>query len=336
MRTAWRSFSLCLGLGLLSFLLYQTDLSSLGQHVLSLGALGLLVVLLTYFLAFAADSLSWQLAIPSVGLNARWLTRLFIVRMVGEAWNNITPLAGMGGEPVKAVLLKRYHGLGYREAAASLLLARTTNLIALLPFLGIGFWLLLGDPRIASTYGLLAAMGLAALATGVVLLYLVQRLRLSSLAGTRVVRSRLGSRLSHGLKHIKDIDERLVEFYTRAPQRFAGALALAIFNWALGAVELFWVMWFVGEPISFADAWIIEAVAQLVRVGTFFIPASIGAQEGILVVIVGALTGNPVLGLAVALIRRVREALWIAAGLGLGWWVSFRPEHSSRTGSAAP
>jgi hypothetical protein len=36
-------------------------------------------------------------------------------------------------------------------------------------------------------------------------------------------------------------------------------------------------------------------------------------------VVCAALTGSPTLGLAVALVRRVREIIWIVWGLGLGW-----------------
>ena len=67
-----------------------------------------------------------------------------------------------------------------------------------------------------------------------------------------------------------------------------------------------------------ADAWILESLVQLVRAGTFFIPANIGAQEGVYVFVVGALTGNASAGLAAALIRRCRELVWIAAGLAIG------------------
>ncbi len=67
------------------------------------------------------------------------------------------------------------------------------------------------------------------------------------------------------------------------------------------------------------ETWLIETVAQLVRAGTFFIPASLGATEAAMVLVYEALVGAPSLGFAVALIRRARELLWIAWGLWLGW-----------------
>ena len=79
------------------------------------------------------------------------------------------------------------------------------------------------------------------------------------------------------------------------------------------------IMWFLGRPVTFADAVLIETAAQLARAGAFFIPGSLGAVEGIMVLVYDAMTGSAALGLAVALIRRGRELLWIAWGFWLGW-----------------
>ena len=93
----------------------------------------------------------------------------------------------------------------------------------------------------------------------------------------------------------------------------------------LGAVELYVILGFLGRPITFGEAWLIESVLQLLRAGRFFIPANLGASEVRFVVMVGALTGQPSLGLAAAVVRRSREVLWISLGLLLGWRLSFTP-----------
>ena len=61
------------------------------------------------------------------------------------------------------------------------------------------------------------------------------------------------------------------------------------------------------------------------RSGTFFIPASIGAQEGAFLLVYTAITGSPSLGIAVALVRRLREVLWIGWGVALGSLFSLKP-----------
>jgi uncharacterized membrane protein YbhN (UPF0104 family) len=75
--------------------------------------------------------------------------------------------------------------------------------------------------------------------------------------------------------------------------------------------------------VTLSEAWIIEAIAQLVRSGAFFIPGGLGVQEGAFMIVIEAMTGQGVLGLAVAVIRRFREIVWIAWGILLGGFSSF-------------
>ena len=314
------------GIGLLAFVASRIDLAEVWARVVELGPLGALAAAAVYFLAFLIDTASWQLALPSVRLNGAWLYRLWKVRMVGEALNLVIPAGSLGGEPVKAVLLKRGHGIGYQEGAASLFIARTVNLLALVAFGAVGFALMLGVEALPRSFVLAAGLGLLALGLGVAGFYAVQRWGAASFLARRLggrlagrLTGRLTGRLDGFLEHIHAVDDRFEQFYLRQRLRFAGALALAFLNWLVGAAEIMVIMWFLGAPVSPSEAWLIEAVAQLVRAGFFFVPASLGVTEAAMVLVTDALTGRPALGFAVALIRRARELVWIAWGLGLGW-----------------
>jgi putative membrane protein len=309
------------GVALLALIVRSVDLAEVARLVTQLGW-GLAAVLALYLLAFVVDTASWQLALPAAPLTARWLARLWAVRMIGEAFNATLPAGSVGGEPVKAMLLKRHYDVGYRDATASLILTRTVNLIALVLFLAVGFGLILADGRLAFGFKAAAGAGLAVFAAAILGFFLVQRYRLSSVIAGRASRWRGARRIAGALEHVHDIDGRFVRFYAGSPARFSGAAALALFNWVLGAVEVYMVMEFLGHPVGFTDAWVIEAAAQLVRTGTFFIPASIGAQEGAFVVLYAVITGSPTQGVAMALVRRIREILWIGWGFALGPVVS--------------
>ncbi len=121
------------------------------------------------------------------------------------------------------------------------------------------------------------------------------------------------------------MDQRLIGFYTKSRGRFAVAMALAFVNWLLGVVEVYYALLFLGHPVSWTGAWVIEAAAQLVRTGAFFIPAAIGAQEGTFLLLCGAVTGSATLGFSVAIIRRLREIIWILWGFALGSLYSLKP-----------
>ena len=318
---------LFVGLVLLVLVLSEVDIADVVARVRQVGW-GFVAVLGIYLVAFLIDSFSWQLALLSVPISVRWLYRVWKVRMVGEMFNAVMPAAGMGGEPVKAVLLKKHYRVAYREATASLILAKTINMIALVVFLTAGFALMLASPELPGAHKAVAGFGLAACGMGTASLFLIQRLKISSLTGSWISRTRLGTPISQILHHLDDMDARLVTFYMRHGRRFIFAVSIAFVNWLLGVLEIFYATAFLGHPVSLTEAWIIEAVAQLVRFGTFYIPASIGAQEGAFLLILTAMTGSPGLGVAVAVVRRLRELVWIVWGFALGAIFTLRPPHS--------
>ena len=316
---------LLIGLGLLALVLAHTDLGQLWDQTVLVGW-GIGVILAIYLAAFILDSISWQLALLSLNFDLSNTYKIWKIRMVGEAVNNTTPLATMGGEPVKAVLLKKHFSMGYREGTASLIIAKTTNLLALVVFLVAGFGFMIATEALPSSYNLVAGAGLVAFTAGILLFFLVQRYKISSLAGTWIARTRLGRFLEDLLHHVHDMEDRLIHFYICHSRRFLLALALALANWVIGALELYVTLWFLGHPVTFSEAWIIEAIAQLVRSGAFFIPGALGVQEGAFMIVIEAMTGRGVLGLAVAMIRRFREIVWIAWGMLLGGFSSFSPQ----------
>ena len=314
-----RIFALLIGLGLLAFITAQTDLVEVWRGVIELGIWGALAVLGIYFVDFLIGVISWHPMLPSIRLELRWVYRLWKVRMVGEALNLVLPAASMGGEPVKVVLLRSSHGIGYHEGAASLIMAKTVNLLALLVFAAVGFAIMLRVEGMPEFFFPVAGIGLVALSLGVVGFFTVQRWRAASRLANRLARTRIGRSLERVLEHIQEMDEHFEHFYVGQRARFACTYVLGMSGWILGAAEVYVIMWFLGRPVSFADAWLIETVAQLARIGAFFIPASLGATEAALVMIYDALFGLSALGFTVAIIRRARELVWIAWGLWLGW-----------------
>lgn len=305
------------GLGLLAVVLLTTDLSQVGIYLSQVG-IGVVFMIAVYMFAFVLDSWAWLMTLRSLPTRLMWVFRFWMVRMVGEAVNNATPLAGMGGEPVKAAILNQAYGIGYGDSFASIVLARTTFVIGLIPFLLIGFALLLLEPGLGEGFKWAAGTGLVGLSAGIVALFSIQRLRLTSRSGGWVARVFSRPGLQKAFKKVEEFEDRLVDFYAAAPGRFAGSVVLSFVNWGFGAVEVWIAFYLLGAPISFAEAWIIEAIVQLVRVGAFFVPLALGTQEGAFTLVVGALTGNPALGVAAAVLRRFRELVVLSAGLLMG------------------
>jgi uncharacterized membrane protein YbhN (UPF0104 family) len=94
---------------------------------------------------------------------------------------------------------------------------------------------------------------------------------------------------------------------------------------------------FMGHPLKWADALILESVAFALRTATFVVPSRIGVQEGGYIVL-GSLFGlSPDVALALSLLKRARELatglpcliLWQSMEARRLWWRQ-QPSRSRR------
>lgn len=320
---------LAVGLALLAMVVLEADLGDLWREVSRVGLAGMALVMAIYVLYFGADALSWQVVLPAVGLDARWAGRVFVVRMIGEAYNNVTPTASLGGEPIKAWLLKVNWNVPLRDSGASLVIAKTTSMFSLVLFVAIGAFMLWGHVGFTATHKLVAAGGLGFIVLSAVVFFLMQHLKLSTLIARRLGRSRFARRLAGFIRAAEDIDEQFARFYREHGVRLAASFVLAMANWTFGVVEVWAILHLIGYPVGFGEAWMIECMVQLVRTATFFIPAGLGTQEGAFLLVVGAITGVASAGVATALVRRFRDLLWIGLSLALASFYSVTPARVS-------
>ena len=319
-----RILYLLVGISLLVYVLSQTDLNLLWLKLVETGW-GFFFVLAIYGVAFMVDTVAWQFTLPSTKVNFHWLYNLWKVRMVGAAFGKMLPFSAFGGAPIKGFILKSHYGISYKEGAASIILIESTHHISMVLFMASGVLFILFDSNLPQSFYIFSTISLSVLTIGIFAFYIIQRLKITSIAGGWISQRPLGRRLEKFLSHLQDFDERLVRFYTRQRSQFFGALGLNLLNWYLGAVEVYVILYFLGHPISFSESIVLETLVELVRAGTFFIPATLGTQEAAFLLATGAITGQPALGVATALMRRVREIVWLILGFAIGWQYSTKP-----------
>ena len=312
------------GLGLLGSVLASIDLDQVIELIARVGR-GFGLVLIAACFAFTADVASWLAVLPGLPFELRYLASLWKVRLVGEMLNLVTPAAGVGGEPAKALILINRFGLEPRETIASVLVAKTTILLSYIPFLAIGFVLMFAEPRFSGEYVVAVGIGLSVYTVAIGGFFLVQRYRITSRLGAWLHRYRFASRLEGVLNEIRAVDDELERLYVFAPGRLWVSLGLAFLGWVLGATELLVISALLGYPLSLADVWTIEALVQLSRQATGFIPGSLGVMEGSMLLLYGAFAGDPSVGVAVALVRRMREVVFVMVGMAFGLGYLSRP-----------
>ena len=126
-------------------------------------------------------------------------------------------------------------------------------------------------------------------------------------------------------ERLLQLDQRIKKFYTADPWRFFLSTFFNFLGWLTGSLEVYFIAHVVGMSISFTEAWLLEALIQVLRIVTFFIPGSLGAQEGGIVLIFSQFGFGQQASVMFAVIRRLREVAWVAFGLLLWSFQEDRP-----------
>ena len=236
---------LALGVGLLIGLVVGHDPAAVFA---SLGQLSWRFVVILLFPAIPVmifDTLGWRYAflrdrVPFVALLR--------TRLVGEAFNLVTPTAALGGEGVKAWLLR--DRLPLDESVPSVIIAKTTITLAQGVFLLLGIAVAsLGFGRSPLLLGMQWLLGLEVLA---LVAFIVVQTR--GVVGWSVGQlERLGVRPEGAAPTAARVDRTLRTFYRHTPRRLTLSIAFHLVAWLLGAVESYLILKFLGIPVSLAD-----------------------------------------------------------------------------------
>ena len=274
----------------------------------------LALVCLPYAAITAVDTLGWRFAFPRDPAPFR---RLLGARLAGEAMNLVTAVGSVGGEAVKAWLIRR--DVAYAESVPSVVIAKTTLTIAQALFLLIG---------VALAWTML---GIGSRVIGAMLwLLVVEVVAVAGFVGIQIVGvvGRAGRLLEwFGLvrrdESARRLDTDLREYYRRDWRRLSLSTGFHLGGWLLGAGEAYLILRFLRIPADLVTATVIEALGAGVRFATFLVPASLGAFESANAAAFEAMGLGAGAGLAFSFVRRARQIGWIGVGLlvlvSMGW-----------------
>lgn len=275
--------------------------------VLASAGWGLLVVALFHILPMLADALGWRALVASP-VSASAILKL---RWIGESINSLLPVFQVGGTVVKAQLLAR-RGVESSTAGASVVVDVTTLAGAQLVFTLLGMALLL-EHLGGRTLLVPLLAGVAVMSSLVTAFFVLQRRGLFAAIVRGINRLRRGrsQTLAAGAE---ELDQRVAALYGE-PRAIGWALAWHFLAWVLGAGEVWLALHFVGHPVSWETALLLESLGQAIRVAAFIVPGAMGVQEGGFLVLGRAVGLAPETCLALSLSKRVREIVLGVPGL---------------------
>ncbi len=146
--------------------------------------------------------------------------------------------------------------------------------------------------------------------------YLIQRRGLFSRLMQAVKRISRKRDWSQWIAQAQAIDLSVQGTYRRNGPVTA-SFALSLVGWLVGTGEVFLIASFLGTPVSWRDALLLESLGQAIRGAGFAIPGALGVQEGgyLLLAPLAGLTPNAALALSLA--KRARELLLGLPGLSV-------------------
>lgn len=311
--------ALLLGALVLGWLVRGSDTAAVGVQLAAIGPTGVVLVTALFLVSWAVEILAWALTFRARAPRAAWLGCLWLVNMVGEAMNVVMPFGALGGEPVKGLLLARYHGVGPRESTAPLLLMQVLLALSEAAFAALGLALAFVRGIVPAVLAMPLAGTAAVLCGASILAMTGLRRRWLQRALAWSGRRPRGQRYRALLDAAHEVERALFAFVDQGGRaRATASLVFFYCNWMLGAGEVWLVLRLLGAPLDFVSCWLIETVVVLVRTLTFFVPAQLGSTEAATVFAVTALAGTTPVGLSLAVVRRLRELAWTALGLGVG------------------
>ncbi len=299
------------------WILQEVGWDTLGHYLLQVGWYWPLL-LLPYGLVNWLEALSWKVIIVQLPEKTT-VWRLFWLRLGGEALNQLTPTASLGGEPFKATRLQA-EGLPLEKASASVVIQKGILVLSLILYIFVGLGLapvFLPEAAKHMLFLGLAALGLAA--AGITFVVVSSRGPCGNSYRFLSRRGWVPQCLQRQEGFLLDLDTAMSGFYRQYPARAALAFLLFFLSWLLHSVEVYLMFWLLGHPISWGLALCLDSLAMLFTALGFFIPAAMGVQEGGNILLALGFNLGFTLGAAFSILRRIREAFWLSLGLIVVW-----------------
>ncbi|GAB7521630.1 lysylphosphatidylglycerol synthase domain-containing protein [Paraburkholderia sp. 2C] len=279
---------------------------------------GLIIAALAHVLHMIANARAWQtLMLDPPVPRYRVLLGLIWIR---ESINGLLPVVRIGGDLISFRLLLK-SGFSTSTSAASLIVDMQLTVISQLLFAAAAIAYLFANVqsdalRIVSNL----AWGLLLIAPAFAIFAMIQHANPFERM-MRVLDRIASGKLAELVGKSADIDETIKRIWRRR------AIVLRyLLIWqplqAIGTSLQIWLaLYFFDTPVSFAKAFVIDSLVQVVASAAFFVPAALGVQEGGFLLIGGMLGLEPATCLALAGARRVRDLVIFVPGM-LVWQIA--------------
>jgi glycosyltransferase 2 family protein len=310
-----RILFLIVGIALLAALFAVFGIKKPVMQIIDFGWKFWLCVLIYVFIHLAL-SFAWMILIPKK-LRAKDFLNIFFARIAGDSTTTINSAASVAGDALKALYLQDI--VPFKTGLASVVLDRTIHTIGntLLFLTGI----VLAFFKLNLPLWSLAIMFLLFTLLLGILVYLMKHhsrgiIRFVIKKLPRFIHTRILT--PERDKKIRYIDSEISSIFTRRKNLRHIYLAIVLHTIPVmiaGTLEIYIIMYFVGGSVTIQDALFTYLFGLFISSIAFFVPLNIGTSEGSYAIALKFLGYDPVTGITVGILRRLRSFVWSGIGL---------------------
>jgi uncharacterized protein (TIRG00374 family) len=298
--------------------LKDISLAEVSNNMRMIGLGAVLVLIGLNALIFALFNLRWWLILRGQGYRLAF-TSLIRYRLAGFGVTYFTPGPQFGGEPLQVYLLNQREGMETSVAAASVTMDKLLELLANFTFLLVGVAVIVFGGSVVGTTSrglVFLPLVLLVLPTAYLLALRKRKLPISSLISKLEDRFPGNSSLKRVRKTLVETEILVSELCQENTIVLLAAAALSIGTWILMVLEFSLMLRFLGVSLSLAQVLVALTAARIAFL--LPLPAGLGTLETGQVMAMGLIGVNPVVGISLSLLIRVRDVLLGSLGLWIG------------------
>lgn len=315
-------FFLLLGIVLFATSVYTSGLENIIQVLKEFSLLKFLILVALSFINFYIYSLRWELIVKALFKDKKVPSSAFFWdRMAGYAISYVTPVAQLGGEPLRIMLIEE-EGVPQKIGASSTIIDKALEISTLIIFISCGILVALLDARVDLSIKIFMAF------FAVVMLFLVFWFYYTSMRNIgffssifKFLHLKKISRLQPLETKLDGFEKEMNLFYKHHPKVLWQLLILSIFTILFILAEHFLIAWFMGVRLTFTQAFLASTIPYIAYLMP--IPGGLGLLEGGHATIF-LLLGVSINAFAFVFIIRLRDFIFVALGLIRGWHKGLR------------
>lgn len=257
-------------------------------------------------------TIRWDVILHAGKSRAVPFPHMVLARFAAYAIGYIVPSAQLGGEPLKILFLQR-HGVGRKEAVASIIIDKIFEAAIMVVFGLVAFTIL-----VMSSQGTVSEQsGYAILGLGVLLMVLYFFLTIYS-DGFFTVLIRLCKLyqvafIKKYIEKIAEVEQLMKHFFLHHRKELIGAILLTLSTYIIFILEYVVIFMSLGIHVTVPQLIVVSTLPMIAYLVP--IPGAVGAFEASQIAALNLAGVDPVLAFPIIIFIRLRDFIFIAIGI---------------------